>query len=182
VRRLRRRVYRETPVATWNHVAELDCGSPYDELAEMLESGECGVRSGGAALALWRVVTDRGLRAWCYDFGFPESLTHMVTVVEVDGTLEVHDAFFNLSYPVGFHVLLDCLRGEVAVAADLERRDRKVYLADPAFEPETTMRWLEAHADRELAPRNGLRRFELLWDWSAFARTSAELDTAYRDL
>src|SRR5215469_14965955 len=156
VRKLRRKVYRETPVATWNRVAELDWRRPYDELAGTFESGECGVLSGGAALALWRAVTDRGLRAWCYDFGFPESLTHMLTVVEVDGVLEVHDAFFNQSYPVGFHTLLDCLRGGVAVAAERERRDRKIYLADPAFEPEATMRWLEAHADRELAPKNGL--------------------------
>src|SRR5262252_2989843 len=72
VRKLRRRVYRETPVATWNRVAELDWRRPYDELAGTFESGECGVLSGGAALALWRAVTDRGLRAWCYDFGFPE--------------------------------------------------------------------------------------------------------------
>jgi hypothetical protein len=182
VRKLRRRVYRDIPVATWNRVAEIDFRRPYDELRRMFESGDRGVLSGGAALALWRAVTDRGLRAWCYDFGFPESLTHMVTVVEVDGALEVHDAFFNLSYPVGFHTLLDCVRGGVAVVPEADLRDRRSYVADPAFEPEATMRWLETHTDRELTPKNGLRRFELLWDRAAFTATSADIDAAYRDL
>jgi hypothetical protein len=182
VRKLRRRVYRDLPVATWNRVAEFDCRRPYAELARLFARGDRGVLSGGAALALWRAATERGLRAWCYDCGFPESLTHMVTVVEVDGALEVHDAFFNLRYPVAFHTLLDCLRAGVAVAAEAERRDRKLYLADPGFEPEALMRWLEAHAERELAPRGGLRRFELLWDQAAFAATSAEIEPAWRDL
>jgi hypothetical protein len=182
VRKLRRRVYRDLPVATWNRVAEFDYRRPYAELARLFARGDRGVLSGGAALALWRAATERGLRAWCYDCGFPESLTHMVTVVEVDGALEVHDAFFNLRYPVAFHTLLDCLRAGVAVAAEAQRRDRKLYLADPAFEPEAAMRWLEAHAERELAPKTGLRRFELLWDQAAFAATSAEIEAAWRDL
>jgi hypothetical protein len=155
--RLRRKVYRETPVAT-------------------------GASGRGTALALWRAVTKKGFRAWCYEFGLSRSLTHTVTIVEADGGLRIHDAFFNLTYPVGFHEVLDALRDGRPVAAKPEIRDRKIYLMDPAFEPEAMVRWLEANADRELAPADGLRRFEVLWNVEAITATFPGIEAAYRDL
>jgi len=112
LRKLRRRVYREVPIATWNRVAEVDWRDSYDSLISMFRRGDSGVLSGGAALALWRAATDAGFRAWCYDFGFPESLTHMVTVVELDGRLRVHDAFLNLGYRADFYEILEGLRAD----------------------------------------------------------------------
>src|SRR5258708_31641527 len=54
VRKLRRKVYRQMPVATRNRVAELDHRTAYADIATTLERGELGVLSGGAAMALWR--------------------------------------------------------------------------------------------------------------------------------
>lgn len=155
--RLRRKVYRETPAAT---------GSP----------------GRGTALALWRALTKKGFRTWCYEFGLAGSITHMVTIAETDGVLEIHDAFFNLTYPLGFHEVLDALRDGRPVAAKTEIRDRKIYLADPAFESEATVNWLEANADRELDPIDSLRRFEVLWNLEAFIATFPGIEAAYQDL
>jgi predicted nucleic acid-binding Zn-ribbon protein len=155
--RIRRKVYRENPVAT----------------------GETGR---AAALALWRVVTKKGFRAWCYEFGFSGGLTHTVTIVEADDALQIHDAFFNLTYRRGFHEVLDALRDGRPVAAKMEIRDRKIYVMDPAFEPQSTVRWLEANADRELAPVDDRRQFEVLWNDEAFAAIAPGVDAAYREL
>jgi hypothetical protein len=182
VRKLRRKVYRQMPVATCNRIAELDHRTSYADMATALEQGKLGVLSGGAALALWRACSERDLRAWCYEFGFPASLTHTVTIVEIDGVLEVHDAFFNLSYPLGFDDLLASLRDGDAVGGKREVRDRKIYIADPTGEPEQIIRWLEANADRELKPVDGLRRFELLWNPEAFTATYPGIPTVSRDL
>src|SRR5271169_400203 len=76
--RLRRKVYRETPATT-------------------------GSTSRGTALALWRAFTKKGFCSWCYEFGLAGSITHTVNIVETDGVLKIHDAFFNLTYPLGFH-------------------------------------------------------------------------------
>jgi hypothetical protein len=182
VKKLRRKVYRQMPVATRNRVAELDHRTSYADMATTLERGELGVLSGGAALALWRACSERDLRAWCYEFGFPNSLTHTVTIVEIGGVLEVHDAFFNLSYPLGFDDLLASLREGDAVSGKREVRDRKIYIADPACEPPQSVNWLKANADRELKPVDGLRRFELLWNPEAFTATYPGIHTISRDL
>ena len=75
--RLRRKVYRETPAATRS-------------------TGR------GTALALWRAFTKKGFCSWCYEFGLTGSITHTVTIVETNGVLQIHDAFFNLTYPARF--------------------------------------------------------------------------------
>ena len=155
--RFRRKIYRETPIAT-------------------------GSQSGSTALALSRSFTKKGFRAWCYEFGFSESLTHTVTIVEADGLLRIHDAFLNLSYPAGLYEVLDALRGGIPIAPKIELRDRKIYVMDPAFEAETTVRWLEANADREFAPIDSLRRFEILWDLEAFSAVAPGIEAAYREL
>ena len=155
--RLRRKVYRETPAAT---------GSP----------------GRGTALALWRAFTKKGFCSWCYEFGLAGSITHSVTIVETDGVLQIHDAFFNLTYPLGFHDMLDALRDGRPVAAKTEIRDRKIYLVDPAFESEAMVSWLEANADRELDPIDGLRRFEVLWNLEAFIATFPGIEVAYQGL
>jgi predicted nucleic acid-binding Zn-ribbon protein len=155
--RLRRKIYRETPAAT---------GSP----------------GSAAALALWRAFTKKGFCAWCYEFGLAGSITHTVTIVDADGVLQIHDAFFNLTYPLGFYELLGELRDGRPVAAKTEIRDRKIYLMDPSFEPEAAMRWLETNADRELTPTDGLRRFEVLWDVEAFVATCPGIEAVYQDL
>ena len=155
--RLRRKVYRATPAAT---------GSPSD----------------GTALALWRALTKKGFRAWCYKFGLPGSISHTVSIVEADGVLQIQDAFFNLTYPVGFCELLDELRDGRPVTPKTEIRDRKIYVMDPAFETEAAARWLETNADRELTSADGLRRFELLWNVEAFIATCPGIEPAYQDL
>jgi hypothetical protein len=155
--RIRRKVYRENPVAT-------------------------GQSGRATALALWRAVTKKGFRAWCYEFGFSGSLTHTVTIVDADDALRIQDAFFNLTYRLGFHEVLDALRDGRPVAAKTEIRDRKIYLMDPAFEPQSTVSWLEANADRELAPVDGRRQFEILWNDEAFAAIAPGVNAAYREL
>jgi predicted nucleic acid-binding Zn-ribbon protein len=155
--RLRRKVYRETPAAT---------GSP----------------GGAAALALWRAFAKKGFCAWCYEFGLAGSVTHTVTIVDAGGVLQIHDAFFNLTYPLDFYELLGELRDGRPVAAKTEIRDRKTYVMDPAFEPEAAMRWLEANADRELTSTDNLRRFELLWNIEAFIATCPGIEAVYQDL
>jgi hypothetical protein len=155
--RLRRKVYRETPAGT---------GSP----------------GGAAALALWRAFTKKGFCAWCYEFGLAGSITHTVTIVDAGGVLQIHDAFFNLTYPLGFHELLGELRDGRPVEAKTEIRDRKIYVMDPAFEPEAAMRWLETNADRELTSSDALRRFELLWNVEAFIATCPGIEAVYQDL
>ena len=182
VRKLRRKVYRRLPVATRNGIAELDHRMSFAEMMGAFAQGHLGALSEGAALALWRGCDESNLRAWCYEFGFPQSLTHTVTVVEIDGVLQVHDAFFNLSYPLGLDDLLASLQGGNSVNSKREARDRKIYIADPAGETQQTLRWLEANADRELKPVAGLRRFELLWNPEAFSATYPAIDSVSRDL
>jgi predicted nucleic acid-binding Zn-ribbon protein len=155
--RIRRKVYRETPVAT----------------------GETGRAT---ALTMWRIVTKKGFRAWCYEFGFSGSLTHTVTIVDADDVLLIHDAFFNLTYRLGFHAVLDALRDGRPVPAKAEIRDRKIYVMDPALEPAGNVRWLEANAEREFAPVGDRRRFEVLWNDQAFAAISPGVEAAYREL
>jgi hypothetical protein len=131
---------------------------------------------------MWRAVTKKGFRAWCYEFGFSGSLTHTVTIVDADGALRIHDAFFNLTYRLGFHEVLDALRDGRPVAAKAEIRDRKIYVTDPAFEPAANVGWLEANAEREFEPVGGRRRFEVLWNDQAFAAIFPGVEAAYREL
>ena len=182
VRKARRKVYRQMPIATGNRIAELDHRMSYADMTATVAQGNLGVLSGGAALALWRVCHERGFRAWCYEFGFSQSLTHTVTIIEIDGGLQVHDAFFNVGYPRGFDDMLDALRLGNTVDRISEVRDRKIYIVDPNCEAKKTVCWLEAHADRELAPTDGLRRFELLWNQEAFTAIHPGSHTVSRDL
>ncbi|HYZ42589.1 MAG TPA: hypothetical protein VE687_18480, partial [Stellaceae bacterium] len=181
-RRLRRKVYRQMPVASPTRIAELDPRMSYAEMVAAVEQGALGVSSAGTALALWRAYSERGLRAWCYEFGFPESLTYTVTIVEVDGALEVHDAFCNLTYLLSFHGLLDALRYGNVAAVKASRRDRKIYIADPGAERGDMLSWLEANAAREFEPIDGLRRYELLWSLEAFTAIGVGIDAAFREL
>jgi hypothetical protein len=180
--KLRRRVYRELPVASANRTAELDHRMCYADIAAILAGANLGVSSTGAALALWRAFSEHGLRAWCYQFGFPESLTYTVTIVDTDGVLQIYDAFLNLSYPCGLYDMLGLLRNGEAPTGKRELRDRKAYIMDAAREPPGTVQWLEEHADRELEEVDGLRRFELLWDEPAFAATHPAIQPAFREL
>jgi hypothetical protein len=180
--KLRRRVYREMPVASANRIAELDHRMCYTDMAAILENARLGVSSAGAALALWRAYSEHGLRAWCYRFGFAENMTQTVTIVDIDGALQIHDAFFNLSYPSGLYEVLGSLRSGEAVTGIREVRDRKNYIMDPARERSRTVHWLEEHADRELEPVDGLRRFELLWNAEAFVATRPAIEPVFRDL
>jgi hypothetical protein len=182
VKKARRKAYREIPVAGRGRIADLDHRMSYAEMRAALARSNLGVLSAGAALALWRACHEGGLRAWCYEFGFPESLTHTVTIVEIDGVLTVHDPFFNLSYPIGLHDILDSLRNGIAVTGKQEIRDRKLFIADVASEPEQTVRWLEAEAEVELEPLDSLRRFRLFWNLEAFFATDPSVPAAFRDL
>jgi predicted nucleic acid-binding Zn-ribbon protein len=180
--RLRRQVYRETPVGAATRSTEFDHRMCYADLAAVLRGGKLALSSEGAALTLWRACTERGLRAWCYRYGFPSSLTQTVTIVEIDGVLQIHDAYFNLSYPSGLYDVLSSLRNGETVPGRRELRDRKIYIMDPAAEPSSAVRWLEEHADRELETVNGGRRFELLWNPEAFVATHPATEALFGDL
>ena len=180
--KLRRRVYRETPVASANRTAELDHRMSYAEMAAALAGAKLGVSSAGAALALWRAFREHGLRAWCYEFGSPDILTRTVTVVDVDGVLQIHDAFFNLSYSSGLYSALALLRNAEALTLKREARDRKIYIMDPDREPSGAARWLQEHAEREIEPVGRLRRFELHWDETAFGATHPAVERLLGDL
>jgi hypothetical protein len=182
VRKLRRKIYRRTSVKTRNPVAKFDPSGSDLDFAAILDRGHLGISSASSALALWRSCNDLGLRVWCYNFGFPASLTHTVTVVEVEGVLQVHDPFFNLSYTRPFHEVLDSLRGGIPLNPEHEIRDRKIYEMDPAVELKPAVQWLESHAEREIDSADGLRRFELLWNLDAFVATSPAIEAAFRDL
>src|SRR5438876_1230119 len=118
------------PAASSNRSTEFDHRMCYADLAAVLRGGKLGVSPEGAALALWRACSERGLRAWCCQFGFPESLTQTITIVDTDGMLKIHDAFFNLSYPSGLYDVLGSLRSGEAVTGKREVRDRKIYIMD----------------------------------------------------
>ena len=64
--KLRRQVYRETPAGSANRSTEFDHRMCYADLAAVLRDGRLGLSSEGAALALWRAFSERGLRVWCY--------------------------------------------------------------------------------------------------------------------
>ena len=180
--RLRRQVYREAPVGAGKRSTEFDHRMCYADLAAVLRGGKLALSSEGAALALWRACSERGLRAWCYRYGFPGSLTQTVTIVEIDGLLEIHDAYFNLSYPSGLYDVLASLRHGETVPGRREVRDRKIYIVDSADKLSSAVGWLEQHADRELEPVDGLRRFELLWNPEAFAATHPAIEAVFGDL
>lgn len=182
VLKLQHRVYRDIPVATWNRVLDVDFTRSYQRLRAPFAGLQNGVLSGGAALALWRAAADRNLRAWCFDFGFPNCFTHMVTIIEAKGRLHVCDSFLDIAYGVGFHELLEALGAGATGPAFAASDQRKIYLADPAFESETAMRWLEANASRELPAGDGLRKFEVRWDLSALATTHPGVERAIRKL
>jgi hypothetical protein len=172
LRKLRRRVYRDFPAALGTLAGEVDYRLPYAELAQAFAPGGRGVGSRGAALALWRAATERGFHAWCYEFGFPDVLALSVTVVGVGSGFEVHDAFFNRTYPVGLFELIDRLRHGWPVAPEAGTRDRKTCLVDPNQTEIAALSWLAARAERELPPIDGLRRFVLGWDIEGFAAIS----------
>lgn len=182
VKKLRRKIHRELPVASASRIADLDHRMSYRDIARKVQQGQLGVDPAGAALALCRACTDRGLTSWCYEFGFPQILTHAVTIVEIDGVLRVHDPYFNLGYRTGFLDMLQSLRNGNPVTAKRPARDKKIYILDPAREPEETVRWLEANADREFEPANGVRRFELAWTPEAFSSISPAVAAASRAL
>jgi hypothetical protein len=182
LRRLRREVYREIPAASSNRVVEIDWRASWDALADRFAGGDCGVMAQGAALALWRAATDAGFRAWCYEFGFAETFTHSVTVIEADGALEAHDAFLNHGFRAGLLEILDGLRRDRAPELRREIRDRKIYVSDPAHDSRQALDWLVVHADRELDPVGSLRRFELRWDEAALIAADPRLDAVYREL
>ncbi len=169
------------PVASANRTAELDYRMCYADMAAILENARLGVSSAGAALALWRAYSEHGLRAWCYQFGFPETMTQTVTIVDIDGVLQVQDAFFNLRHACGLYEVLESLRNGEAVAGKRAAQDRKIYIMDPAREPGGTARWLEEHANRELESEDGLRRFELFWNHEAFVATHPAIERVFRD-
>jgi hypothetical protein len=170
------------PVASASRIAELDYRMSYPEMAAVLANAKLGVSSAGAALALWRAFSEHGLRAWCYQFGLPHNLTQTVTIVEIGGVLQIHDAFFNLSYPSGLHDALASLRNAEAPIAKREVRDKKIYIMDPDRESNGAARWLQQHAECEIEPVDRLRRFELRWSEEAFGATHPAVERLLADL
>lgn len=117
------------------------------------ERNDVGASPEVTALALWRAYRDAGLRSWIVHYGLPDRLTHSTNVVELDGLRSIQDAYFNVGCRIDLDRVLQSLEHGQPVAMDVERRDRKVCICDPAEAPEWVVAWIEAQADKELEPR-----------------------------
>jgi hypothetical protein len=71
------------------------------DLFRSMEHDTGGHWCSGVAYILERVLLALGYQAYVYDYGDPESLTHSVTLVRVNGQLYLQDAYFNLTYGDG---------------------------------------------------------------------------------
>ena len=104
----------------------------YRDITTIAEQGQFGVGPAGAALALCRACIEKGLNSWCYEFGFPQILTHAVTIVEAGWRLQVHDAFFNPGYPASaFMTCCNPCGTAMPWQSSGAPRDRQIYIMDP---------------------------------------------------
>ena len=79
-----------------------------EELSRRLKMDIGGVWCAGAATHLRNIYLKKGLKSWLYNFGFQEKdlLSHVVTLVEINGKIYVQDAYFNITYEDNFRELL----------------------------------------------------------------------------
>jgi hypothetical protein len=86
-----------------------------NEMLELHRSHTGGHLCAGINYILKRVYDDLGYRSWMYNYGDRHSLTHAITLVEVNRMLYAQDAYFNLTYvdlenrPLPFYVVLENL-------------------------------------------------------------------------
>jgi hypothetical protein len=69
-----------------------------DENFRLLFEDKGGHWCAGIASLLKQVYETLGYRSWVYYCGVPDILTHATTLVEVNGTIYIQDAYFNFSY------------------------------------------------------------------------------------
>ncbi|HZU35612.1 MAG TPA: hypothetical protein VFA18_06885, partial [Gemmataceae bacterium] len=109
-----------------------------------LLSDSGGVWCGGAAYALAKLYELYGYPAWTYDYGLPEVMTHVTTVVRIQlrgqRMLVVQDPTFNLTYtapngmPLDLATLLKQLRSRQAASVVFQAGDpgqRREFLVAP---------------------------------------------------
>lgn len=150
---LRQYAYRRTLVSEQARLILAPESEPLASLFARFDSNGEGVWCSGAAVVLARLYRHAGFRAFTYNYGRAESgITHVTTLVEVDGDLYVQDAYFNAEYveadgtPIAFRNILE---GLAAGAAPLlrqgvaTRRSRvgalvaRRALSDPSYAPFT---------------------------------------------
>ncbi len=102
VRALRRYLYRRLPLASngdyWITDPPVREAASLQSAMKLFETADRGVWCQAAAVLLARLYEAAGYRAWVTSYGDPGTLTHTVTLVEVDGVLYLEDAYFNLDY------------------------------------------------------------------------------------
>ena len=102
VRALRRYLYRRLPLASngdyWITDPPVREAATLQSALKLFETADRGVWCQAAAVLLARLYEAAGYRAWVTSFGDPATLTHTVTLVEVDGVIYLQDAYFNLDY------------------------------------------------------------------------------------
>jgi len=102
VRALRRYLYRRLPLASngdyWVTDPPVREAASLQSALKLFETAERGVWCQAAAVLLAQLYEAAGYRAWVTSFGDVDTLTHTVTLVEVDGEIYLQDAYFNLDY------------------------------------------------------------------------------------
>lgn len=135
-----------------------------DDLYLRLSRGEGGVLCGGAAWMLMTVYEAFGLKAWIYNFGSDPPLTHVATLVQADGKVQLHDPSFQYAVrapngePLDFREALSRLaldgpgalqlEGDSVAARRLIRTSAFTDLGNGLLEIKGTLNGLEARSLR----------------------------------
>ena len=65
---------------------------------ELVRRDAGGFWCGGAAVITRKIFEEEGARSWTYNFGVLGVMTHVTTIVEVDGEIYVQDSYFNFEF------------------------------------------------------------------------------------
>lgn len=109
---IRRKVYKDIKVAASSDLLLDDNKLTLNEMRFLQKNNLKGVWCGGAAHYLQKIYKKMGYKSWIYNFGVPEYqnnklLTHMVTLVEVNGKIYIQDPYFNASYKDDFFTVIE---------------------------------------------------------------------------
>ena len=99
-RALRQWVYENSDLASTvdSRIYDLIIDKPLSESFALFLANDGGVWCGGAAVLLSRVYEAAGFEAWNFGYGDEQTLSHVTTLVEIEGKLYVQDAYFNFEF------------------------------------------------------------------------------------
>jgi hypothetical protein len=110
----------------------------YASMVAMFDGGknDKGVFCGGAANLLYRKNVETGLsKSFQYFYGLPGYVTHVLNVVDINGTWQLHDSYFN-QYHVDFLGMLSALAaGQAAPASEGGNHLRRMVWHEACDEP-----------------------------------------------